>query len=60
VERVRARDHEAFEALYEYYKLPIWKCLVAFVRNEHHCRRTIHQETFERIEYNDYLSKERS
>ncbi len=48
VERVRARDHKAFEVLYEYYKLPIWRCLVRFVYNEH-IAEELHQETFERV-----------
>ena len=31
VQRARARDHAAFEYLYQRYKAPIWKRLVYFI-----------------------------
>lgn len=45
VRRAQARDHAAFEKLYQAFKTPIWRCLVSLV-GEREVVNDLFQETF--------------
>ena len=48
VKKAQARDHAAFEELYEYYKIPLWRRLFYLVGNKESAY-DLFQETFLRV-----------